>query len=60
MGGAAQPLLMSPRGRDLSQHGEEQIYWPKIAPNSPKLKVTFNEVPSTSSDHDLSEHDGKR
>ncbi|XP_055607087.1 protein tincar [Uranotaenia lowii] len=40
---------------------EETVYWPKIAPNSPKLKVTFNEVTSTSSDqahgHD---HDGKR
>ncbi|XP_055549066.1 protein tincar [Wyeomyia smithii] len=39
---------------------EETIYWPKIAPNSPKLKVTFNEVTSTSSDHAHSEHDGNR
>lgn len=38
----------------------EDIYWPK-QPSSPKLKVTFNEIPSTSSDHDLmGEHDGKR
>lgn len=35
---------------------EETIYWP----SSPKLKVTFNEVPSTLSDHNIVEHDGKR
>lgn len=39
----------------------EDIYWPK-QPSSPKLKVTFNEIPSTSSDHEhlMGEHDGKR
>lgn len=42
-------------------NGEDTIYWPKLTPSSPKLKVTFNEIPSTSSDHDLqAEHDGKR
>ncbi len=61
-----QPLLMAPRvnGRSsLSQMegGEDTIYWPKLAPSSPKLKVTFNEIPSTlSSDDNLAEHDGKR
>lgn len=25
---------------------DEIVYWPKMAPNSPKLKVTFNDVPS--------------
>lgn len=42
---------------------ENNIYWPKLTPNSPKLKVTFNEIPSTSSHHHdamLGEHDGKR
>ncbi|XP_035896349.1 protein tincar [Anopheles stephensi] len=41
---------------------EETIYWPKIAPNSPKLKVTFNEVTSTSSElaHGPHEHGNKR
>ncbi|XP_058447592.1 protein tincar [Malaya genurostris] len=72
--GAAQPLLRAGHGGSLlrSPHGkgpggegngsseEETIYWPKIAPNSPKLKVTFNEVTSTSSDHTHGEHDGKR
>uniref|UniRef100_A0A182T1A3 Uncharacterized protein n=1 Tax=Anopheles maculatus TaxID=74869 RepID=A0A182T1A3_9DIPT len=36
---------------------EETIYWPKIAPNSPKLKVTFNEVTSTSSEHAHGPHE---
>lgn len=40
--------------------GEETIYWPKLTPSSPKLKVTFNDVPSTLSDNNLAEHDGKR
>jgi hypothetical protein len=36
---------------------EETIYWP----SSPKLKVTFsNDVPSTLSDHNIVEHNGKR
>lgn len=62
-----QPLLMSPRnGRGGSGCGghpsrDETIYWPKLTPSSPKLKVTFNEVPSTSAHLDHSaEHDGKR
>lgn len=72
-----QPLLLSPRsGRQTMgggggagsggagghlTNGEDTIYWPKLTPSSPKLKVTFNEIPSTSSDHNLaSEHDGKR
>lgn len=57
---------MSPRngcssGRK-STSGEDTIYWPKLTPSSPKLKVTFNEIPSTSSHHDLmvTDHDGKR
>lgn len=33
---------------DMGGHGEEQIYWPKLQPNSPKMKVTFNEVTSMS------------
>lgn len=44
----------------LGHGGEEQIYWPKLTPSSPKLKVTFNEVPSTSIDYETVEHDGKR
>lgn len=55
--------------------GGEEIYWPKnMQPNSPKMKVTFNEVtsmstPSTSSSTDPTrqnyalaggEHGGKR
>lgn len=61
-----QPLLMSSRvnGRSnmhQNEMGEDTIYWPKLAPSSPKLKVTFNEIPSTlSSDDNLAEHDGKR
>lgn len=50
-------------GRSLlnqNESGEDTIYWPKLAPSSPKLKVTFNEIPSTSSDDNLAEHDGKR
>lgn len=75
--GAQQPLLTSTRHSRGHQHnggspsphlndsnggaGEETIYWPKLAPNSPKLKVTFNDVPSTLSDNNLAdEHDGKR
>lgn len=67
-----QPLLMSPRlSRNHQQSpqsphlndsiDEGTIYWPKLAPNSPKLKVTFNDVPSTLSDNNLAEEqDGKR
>ncbi|XP_055378155.1 protein tincar isoform X2 [Condylostylus longicornis] len=44
-----------------STDGVEDIYWPKLTPSSPKLKVTFNEVTSTSDDVLLiSEQDGKR
>lgn len=68
---AKQPLLMSPRlsrqhssgpaGGQLNDSSEEQIYWPKLQPNSPKLKVTFNDVPSTLSDNNLAdEQDGNR
>lgn len=70
---AAQPLLVNATmpssnrlgGRPVNGNkdiiGEDTIYWPKLTPSSPKLKVTFNEIPSTSSDHDLiAEHDGKR
>lgn len=71
---AQQPLLVAgrhgrghqPNGGSQSPHlnesgGEETIYWPKLAPNSPKLKVTFNDVPSTLSDNNLAdEQDGKR
>lgn len=44
----------------------EDIYWPKLAPNSPKLKVTFNEVTSTCDDDQHhhrtidQQNDGKR
>lgn len=47
-------------GTGATSSEEETIYWPKIAPNSPKLKVTFNEVTSTSPDHAIGDHDGKR
>lgn len=54
-----QPLLSRCEGRTTSEDsGEETIYWPKLNPSSPKLKVTFNEVPSTSDD--IREHGGKR
>lgn len=66
---ATQPLLVASQiGRQSMSHhhrqpngnGEETIYWPKLTPSSPKLKVTFNDVPSTLSDHNLAEHDHKR
>lgn len=62
---SAQPLLNANQPTDAVETGYEQndnsMYWPKLQqPNSPKLKVTFNEVPSTSSSHNLVEHDGKR
>lgn len=47
----------------------EDVYWPKLTPSSPKLKVTFNEVTSTCDDdqhHRLicgdhqQQNDGKR
>lgn len=51
----------------LNNSPHEDIYWPKITPSSPKLKVTFNEVTSTSNDDHhhrlIGEHkqtDGKR
>ncbi|XP_037816402.1 protein tincar isoform X2 [Lucilia sericata] len=51
----------------LNDAHPDDIYWPKITPSSPKLKVTFNEVTSTSEDdhhHQQSgeheQNDGKR
>lgn len=50
----------------LDNNGDvEQIYWPKPTPSSPKLKVTFNEVPSMSppppnDPTESDEHGGKR
>ncbi|XP_053680361.1 protein tincar [Anopheles nili] len=47
-----------PAGAGSGSGGEEEtIYWPKIAPNSPKLKVTFNEVTSTSTEHAHGPHE---
>lgn len=47
-----QSMMASPLQQNLQNShadgGEEQIYWPKLQPSSPKLKVTFNEVPSMS------------
>lgn len=68
MSAATEPLLLSPRPHRHNSHNmsphienpEETIYWPKLTPSSPKLKVTFNDVPSTLSDNNLAEHDGKR
>lgn len=69
---AKQPLLLSPRlsrqhsagpgGAQFNDSsGDETVYWPKLQPSSPKLKVTFNDVPSTLSDNNLAdEQDGKR
>ncbi|KXJ73836.1 hypothetical protein RP20_CCG014908 [Aedes albopictus] len=66
-GGAGGSLLRTSSGKGSSVDGtgatsseEETIYWPKIAPNSPKLKVTFNEVTSTSPELANGDHDGKR
>lgn len=63
---AIQPLITQNNRQYTNQNSlnasrketaEETIYWP----NSPKLKVTFsNDVPSTLSDHNIVEHDGKR
>ncbi|ALC46505.1 tinc [Drosophila busckii] len=48
----------------MSLAAQEDIYWPKLTPSSPKLKVTFNEVTSTSDDvlliGDQEQTDGKR
>lgn len=54
-----QPLLSESGAAyrpDLSRTGSEEsgtetIYWPKTNPNSPKLRVTFNEVPNEDSPH---------
>uniref|UniRef100_A0A182K2X2 Protein tincar n=1 Tax=Anopheles christyi TaxID=43041 RepID=A0A182K2X2_9DIPT len=62
-GGQGLGGVSGPGGTGLGSGGEEEtIYWPKIAPNSPKLKVTFNEVTSTSSElaHGPHEHCSKR
>lgn len=50
----------------LNDEASNDIYWPKVGPSSPKLKVTFNEVTSTSDDDhhqlmgDHEQNDGKR
>lgn len=49
--GVCQPLLATQWRPELGRTGSEEsggetIYWPKTNPNSPKLKVTFNEVPN--------------
>lgn len=50
----------------LNDEASNDIYWPKITPSSPKLKVTFNEVTSTSDDDhnqlmgDHEQNNGKR
>lgn len=60
MAGAPGQSLLAGNG-NTTNGGEETIYWPKLTPSSPKLKVTFNEVPSTSPPQNLGgEHDGKR
>ncbi|XP_049277661.1 protein tincar [Anopheles funestus] len=58
-GGQGGPGTGGPGGPGGTGSGgeEETIYWPKIAPNSPKLKVTFNEVTSTSSEHAHGPHE---
>lgn len=68
MSGVQQPLLVSPQAsrqsmshrQQKNHNGDETIYWPKLTPSSPKLKVTFNDVPSTLSDNNLAEHVDKR
>ncbi|XP_017873902.1 PREDICTED: protein tincar isoform X1 [Drosophila arizonae] len=51
-------------GMSMGLVAQEDIYWPKLTPSSPKLKVTFNEVTSTSDDvlliGDQEQTDGKR
>ncbi|SPP83424.1 protein tincar isoform X1 [Drosophila guanche] len=51
-------------GMGMGLAAQEDIYWPKLTPSSPKLKVTFNEVTSTSDDvlliGDQEQTDGKR
>ncbi|XP_041788456.1 protein tincar [Anopheles merus] len=57
-GGPGLGGIGGPGGPGSGSGGEEEtIYWPKIAPNSPKLKVTFNEVTSTSSEHAHGPHE---
>ncbi|XP_037944889.1 protein tincar [Teleopsis dalmanni] len=50
--------------KNTNINGNNDIYWPKIISNSPKLRVTFNEVTSTSEDalliSDQKQTDGKR
>lgn len=42
-------MLPSPSHQNTHpMDGGEEIYWPKLQPNSPKTKVTFNEVTSMS------------
>ncbi|XP_068152497.1 protein tincar isoform X1 [Drosophila tropicalis] len=66
--GSTKPDMMSTAtSTELAGMGmaaQEDIYWPKLTPSSPKLKVTFNEVTSTSDDvlliGDQEQTDGKR
>lgn len=55
---------MGGMGMSMGLVAQEDIYWPKLTPSSPKLKVTFNEVTSTSDDvlliGDQEQTDGKR
>lgn len=46
---AQMDMLPSPMHQHRQQmDGGEDIYWNKLQPNSPKMKVTFNEVTSMS------------
>lgn len=57
-------VSVSGMGMSMGLVAQEDIYWPKLTPSSPKLKVTFNEVTSTSDDvlliGDQEQTDGKR
>lgn len=57
-------VSVSGMGMSMGLVTQEDIYWPKLTPSSPKLKVTFNEVTSTSDDvlliGDQEQTDGKR
>ncbi|XP_013099153.2 protein tincar [Stomoxys calcitrans] len=61
-------LTNAPSTDPLAGVPVEDVYWPKLTPSSPKLKVTFNEVTSTCDDDhnrrliggDHQQNDGKR
>ncbi|XP_073816865.1 transmembrane protein tincar [Musca autumnalis] len=70
-GGCGNRMTNTPSADALNDSmAAEDIYWPKLQPSSPKLKVTFNEVTSTCDDdnhhHRLNagdhhqQNDGKR